>query len=104
MIIDNNSPADKTATSGKRRPPKWTGETIKGQPLLRGLLIAPTKRQLRIGETYTIVIACPFCNYTHTHGWPGGPEKITPEHRASHCPGNTGGYYIVPEASVSMTQ
>ncbi len=85
--------------TAKRRPQKWDGQTINGQPLLRGILIEPTKRQLRLGESFTIAIACPFCGRTHTHGWPGGPEKAIPEHRAEHCAGNVGGYYIVPEAA-----
>lgn len=65
----------------KRRPPTWTGEQRDGQPLVRGILIAPPRR----GDGWTIVIGCPFCGKRHTHGWPGGPQDLRHQHRASHC-------------------
>jgi hypothetical protein len=97
LLASMETPGPSLTRPRPRRPPKWNGETFNGLPLLRGILIAPTKWQARCGESYTIAIACPLCGRTHTHGWPSGPKKTTPEHRAEHCSGNSGGYYIAPE-------
>lgn len=86
-------------STAKRRAPDWNGETMNGRPLLRGILIAPSKWQLRVGEGHIICIGCPFCGKTHTHGWPGGPERTTPEHKAAHCRnGGVDSYYVAPVA------
>lgn len=68
-------------STGKRRPPQWTGETRDGQPLVRGILIAPPRRS----DCWTVCIQCPYCGRRHTHGWPGGPDALRHQHRARHC-------------------
>lgn len=90
---------------GKRRPPIWVDEMHQGRPLLRGILIAPSPRQLRYGETYIIAVRCLYCGRTHTHGWPGGPERTSPEHRAAHCVDVAGAaYYVAPAPAVEVVE
>ena len=40
---------------------------------------------------------CPFCGKTHTHGGGSGPEPDG-GHRASHCTGGSGNYYLQEKA------
>ncbi len=85
MHSTDSHPSGKTSQSTKRRPPVWTGEKRDGVPLARGILIPPSPRGVKIGETYIVAITCPYCGLRHVHGWPHGPTDIRPRMLASHC-------------------
>ena len=53
----------------------------------------------------TVVVQCPYCPKTHTHGWPPGEADLPPEsrHRSSHCVKrhpDDAGYFLVEPSEV----
>jgi len=41
----------------------------------------------------TVTVACPYCQRTHTHGWPAGFD--TPGVRLSHCVDSLARSYVI---------